>query len=551
MQSVALVVSPQSLIRIFIILLYVLISLISYRLLWHRLTVTARRLAALMLIAQILVIAVSIEFQAKWGLDGWLWDLDAEWNIPTVVASTQLALVGGVALLTAWFAKPRRSWHGIYLIAVGLVFAYLARDEYALLHESILGWIRLYAALGGAIVVATLLLALRSPRRTWIWHACLLAGLAMSATGGLVIEQLRPQVQGPFCGNIGVLWLDGCLNTYQYEETLEFAGTWLTLVAMLGHWSCLLPSPRPSARRLLYLLPVLWILFLTNDPLVHRQFLVRPDSVLFESDVELLDFTVERGSSAVVLELEASARHGDHDELGYSVHLVDQVGRQSVAKRDAHWCCQQSELGDALLFQQRIEVDITNETPVDRALWIVLTVWRERGGEFLRQNVLSGDLWVLGDTQLVLGELVIPAGSVAPAIAPIAAFDNGFSLESVALPAQAVAGEVISIEFFWRSKASFDQDLTQFLHFVHEASGEWWGYDQLPLGTRLPTRLWYSGMSDSEIWRVPLPADLAPGSYEVFTGLYRISDLERVPASDTDGKLYRDARVPLGIMLVD
>ena len=75
----------------------------------------------------------------------------------------------------------------------------------------------------------------------------------------------------------------------------------------------------------------------------------------------------------------------------------------------------------------------------------------------------------------------------------------------------------------------------QFLHFGHEESGTWWVYDQQPLGPRLPTRLWYSGLADSEIWQVPLPADLAPGRYTVFTGLYRTRDQERVPASDAAG----------------
>ena len=36
---------------------------------------------------------------------------------------------------------------------------------------------------------------------------------------------------------------------------------------------------------------------------------------------------------------------------------------------------------------------------------------------------------------------------------------------------------------------------------------------------------------DSATWEIALPADLAPGKYSVFTGLYRMSDGERLPAS--------------------
>ena len=77
------------------------------------------------------------------------------------------------------------------------------------------------------------------------------------------------------------------------------------------------------------------------------------------------------------------------------------------------------------------------------------------------------------------------------------------------------------ISFTWHSDVNWQEDLVQFLHFGFENSGDWWVYDRPPLGPRLPTRLWYSGLADSEAWEVPLPPDLAPGRYEVFTGLYR------------------------------
>ena len=82
-------------------------------------------------------------------------------------------------------------------------------------------------------------------------------------------------------------------------------------------------------------------------------------------------------------------------------------------------------------------------------------------------------------------------------------------------------------------------------------SGVWFVYDHQPLGPRLPTRLWYSGLADSETWQVPLPADLAPGRYNIFTGLYRARDQERIPASDADGEPWLDARVSLGALIIE
>ena len=91
----------------------------------------------------------------------------------------------------------------------------------------------------------------------------------------------------------------------------------------------------------------------------------------------------------------------------------------------------------------------------------------------------------------------------------------------------------------------------QFLHFVNEENGTLWNHDQQPLGSRLPTRLWYRGLADTETWQVPVPADLEPGKYRVFTGLYRAGDQQRVPAVDADGTPFVDARVPLGVLTIE
>ena len=91
----------------------------------------------------------------------------------------------------------------------------------------------------------------------------------------------------------------------------------------------------------------------------------------------------------------------------------------------------------------------------------------------------------------------------------------------------------------------------QFLHLGHVDSGKWWVYDQQPLGPRMPTRLWYSGLADSEVWAAPLPADLTSGEYAVFTGLYRLSDQQRLPVKGKDGIPFVDARVPLGFLTLE
>ena len=203
------------------------------------------------------------------------------------------------------------------------------------------------------------------------------------------------------------------------------------------------------------------------------------------------------------------------------------------------------------MHKQRISVELPPEAPDNRALWVVLTTWRQEGEEYVRQKIISSDHQLLDDSQVVLSELVLPAESSSSLAGTKATFDNGFALGMVTLPGSASPGGTLDISFAWRTDIDSGEDYTQFLHFYHEDSGALWGFDQQPLGARLPTRLWYSGLADSENWEIDLPDELAPGQYKVFAGLYRTSDLERLPASDADGRNMVDALVPLGRLTID
>ena len=332
MNSIELVFSSDELIRIFIFLLYVPACVISFWQLIPRLSRNAARLASLMLVAQLLVIVVSLELDATSQFDKWLWDFHEEWNIPATLASTQLAVVGGVALITAWLARARPALFRFYLAATGCVFVYLGLDEYLALHEFYEAWERYYIALGLAVVAATLYVAWRSTKRTWIWHFCLLFGLALSVLGAMVFNAL-PRT----CDSLGPIILHGCLEFYFQEECLELLGIWLTLVAMLGHFSDSVPTPRCLARVLLYALPILWILLLLLNSLIPRlelRLIAKPASVAYESDIYLNGYTLENLGESSRVRLFVSAPQRKYLGLGYSIHLVDQVSGESVAGFD-------------------------------------------------------------------------------------------------------------------------------------------------------------------------------------------------------------------------
>ena len=546
-------VTAEFVIRIIVAALFAIVGASGYRWLIPRLAPSARLLAGLFLAAQAFAIFVALFIQPASDYQARLWHLDREWNIPSTLASAQLALAAGVALTTAWLAKTQPVWKRFYLLGIGLVFLYLAQDEYFEAHEFTEGWAAAFVILGGMVVAATLFAALRSPRRSWIWHACFLAGLALSAGGGLLIETQ--------CGHPVFTPIGRCAHHFMVEEPLEFLGIWLTLLALLGHFSSLSPPPSRRIERWLFAMPALWLLLISlpeaHDHIERYTARATPAAVEFESGMHLRGHLIEGRRR---LHLFLSPGRPDFPELGfaelgYSIHLIDQVSGESAHKRDKYAHRRHLLLGPgaAFTFRQGFDLRLPLHLPVNRAYWIALTLWRNVAGEYAKEKIVASDHQLISETQVVLGELVVPdrAAAAASFSVPVAVFDNGFILEAVDLPGEGRAGESLSIGFSWRSEEDGSEDHAQFLHLGHIESGAWTVVDRPPLGRRLPTRLWYDGLAESEIWHVALDADLAPGRYAVFSGLYRASDKERVPARGADGGYFLDARVPLGSVVIE
>ena len=530
--------------------LYLALGAIVYRWFIPRLSWAGKRLASLMLVAQVVAIAWSQVIPPSTSFEEWLWNLDREWNIPSTLASAQLALVAFSALITAWLARSLSAWQRLYFAALSLVFVFLAYDEYALVHEFLAHWHEIYILLGITVVLATLAVALRAQRQMRIWHFLLIAGLAIGGMGAIVIEAPTVFSLDFFTYGANRSWL---------EESFEFAGIWVVLVALLGHLSDL--SARPPVRLRVYLgLVLLWLLFLSQArailPVEHYAGRSDAANVVFEGGSRLRGYLMENNKKHIHLFLSPGQR--DYlgqalSGLGYSIHLVDQVSGESISSRDRFTHRRHFLLtpGYTPVYRQWVEMERPAAVQDNHAYWIVLTLWRESDGDYRPLEILESDLPLLVDTQVVLGEKVWRDRPSAASGDSLALFDNGFVLDAWEAPDTVRAGDPLTIAFSWRSDADGSEDHAQFLHLGHVESGEWWVYDQQPLGARLPTRLWYRGLADSETWQVPLPADLAPGRYDVFSGLYRARDKERIPVRDAAGDYFLDARVPLGSLVIE
>ena len=106
-----------------------------------------------------------------------------------------------------------------------------------------------------------------------------------------------------------------------------------------------------------------------------------------------------------------------------------------------------------------MEFSIPPEAPTNRALWVVLTTWRRQRGDYQSQRVRGSDHRLLNATQIVLGEFALPAASPVDFGAPLALFDNSFTLGEVHLPQRARLGETLDITFAWRADAAGSDEL--------------------------------------------------------------------------------------------
>ena len=183
-------VPTLTVVRILNALVYISVCSIAYWKLIPRLSRMSMTLATVMLAAQVAFMLVFLAEQYTSNFERWFWHLDSEYNGPTLLASAQLALVAAVMLALACFASAWSSRRRLYSAAIALLFLFLACDEFFVVHESFpqygWKWETFYILLGAAAVAATIFVAARSPKSTWIWYGCLLAGFALSAIGGIV-----------------------------------------------------------------------------------------------------------------------------------------------------------------------------------------------------------------------------------------------------------------------------------------------------------------------------------------------------------------------------
>ncbi|MCY4009174.1 MAG: hypothetical protein OXF22_05425 [Anaerolineaceae bacterium] len=483
------------------------------------------------------------------------WGLDREGNIPTHLATILFFFVSWVALRLALApqAIAKRLIWGVF----ALTYFIFALDEHLEIHES---WFDLYN-IGYPIIVGGLFLSLmfywvRADKPERFSLGLVLTGLMLSVVGGFLLD-VKAGIRIPFPLWTGELHID----LHSAEEMLEMIGTLGVALGALHYGSHRVKTwsiPRIFRLQLL-LLPCLAIISfrylewmtpnyerLVDAEPVHLT--VREEALIMQGfDLPKRYQLSPDGSDHLLVHTFYRTAKPLQRDFGHSLQLIDQETGELLTFDDDRNARLASTLVNGRTYRQIHKIPNLRKIPRHRALWLSYALWYEdEAGEFINYTFVEGDPMLLSERQAVLTELVLKEDNEIPTGPILARFENGSTLHEPTLPELAHPGADLKLTFLWSSAAAGVEDMVQFLHFHHEESDFIWVHDQPPLGARLPTRLWYPGLVDQETWQITLPADMPKGRYQLYTGLYRNSDTERIAAYDASGNEIQDDIIPLG-----
>lgn len=149
----------------------------------------------------------------------------------------------------------------------------------------------------------------------------------------------------------------------------------------------------------------------------------------------------------------------------------------------------------------------------------------EPAGHILKQQPEAGTVLLVGDTVT----LTVSYGLDAPIRLEVN-YGSLISLDEAVVPTmRARAGDTLVYTLRWRAIKTVDRSYTVFVH-LRNRRGETvaWG-DGLPVQGQKPTNTWAAGAVVVDARQMILPADLPPGKYTLWVGLYTPEDAQRLP----------------------
>ncbi len=120
-------------------------------------------------------------------------------------------------------------------------------------------------------------------------------------------------------------------------------------------------------------------------------------------------------------------------------------------------------------------------------------------------------------------------------------------------PIAVQSGNFIHLTLQWQALDYAEESYTVFVHLIDAANRPVASQDYTPLGGAMPAHLWFPkwlpGQQMRDPYRLQVPSDLPPGTYQLEVGLYEMVSKRRLHTSDAQGNLTGD-RYILGAVVV-
>jgi hypothetical protein len=137
---------------------------------------------------------------------------------------------------------------------------------------------------------------------------------------------------------------------------------------------------------------------------------------------------------------------------------------------------------------------------------------------------------------------------VTPAYPIAATWNDTIALRGYDGPPAVTPGATVDITLHWEALRAPEDDLVAFVHL-------WQPGDAAPLAQHdgpprqgwYPTTVWQAGDRVPDTHPLKIPADLPPGTYPLWAGLYRVVDGVRLTVEGPEGA-YPHNLVPLGTL---
>lgn len=524
-------------------------------------------------------LAAMISFwQSDTGFFSWFLDPAAEKNFTALTTSLLLATVSLTALALLWHGRQTSTnLQRVYWLVIAVMFSFLAADEYASLHEGFIYWRQGYLGLGGTVALLSLAVIATSNAMLRRYVTIFLLGLGSLGFAGVVLDAFSTYSVidiGPIeltflqCSEafLGVRCLDYS-NTEEMVELVGAATMALGLLAALGYQlSATSQQQQTRTTRLLTVGVGAWALVIIGwlwlAPAVEH--LTATDARVDYGDLRLLSYRTSQDRIAIGDTLDVtlymSSTRFLRTDYSLSLHLYTYPTQEtpnatSVAQDDMLLGEFEYPTRGWLPYvpvRNRFDILIDDTVTLPASYQLVAILWQEtpQNKIIIQQTPLT----TLADNTVAVldGVPAPPAADNIPEqpITPDYTFAEGFTLTGYQLPQTIRAGDSTTVRFWWQTEAAITTELTHFLHWFHEESGEYIIYDQTPRQGTFPTDDWAADMRLYDAWTVTLPDDAPAGTYRLQTGMYDVQTQERMPVNDVNGDPVLDASIVLGTVTI-